>query len=125
MNSKLETRQSGLDTLRWGLSGLILVAAVGAFYVLSETSILYAILLLLASSVVAVTVVWSTVVGKKTRAFLADARTEVRKVVWPTRQRTIQTTLYVLLMVIVVGIFLWLLDMFFLWIVEMATGRGN
>ena len=41
----------------------------------------------------------------------AGARAEVRKVVWPTRQETMQTTLVVMVMVVVVGIFLWLLDM--------------
>ena len=125
MNSKLDTRQNGLDMLRWIASGAVLIAAVGGFYVLSEQSVLYAVLLLLAALGIAVAIVWSTAIGLQVRSFLAEARMEVRKVVWPTRQRTMQITLYVLLMVIVVGIFLWLLDMFFLWIVELATGRGN
>ena len=125
MNSKLDTRQNGLDMLRWIASGAVLIAAVGGFYVLSEQSVLYAVLLLLAALGIAVAIVWSTALGLQVRSFLAEARMEVRKVVWPTRQRTMQITLYVLLMVIVVGIFLWSLDMFFLWIVELATGRGN
>ena len=123
--NKVEAQQSGPDLLRWVLSGAVLVGAVGAFYVLSEESTLYAIVALLAAVGVAVAVVWSTAKGKQARGFVADARTEVRKVVWPTRQRTVQVTLYVLLMVIVIGLFLWLLDMFFLWIVELATGRGG
>ena len=50
---------------------------------------------------------------------------EVRKVVWPTRAETLQTTLAVLLMVLLVGIFLWLLDMFLLWAIQILTGQGS
>jgi preprotein translocase subunit SecE len=53
------------------------------------------------------------------------ARTEVRKVVWPNRTETTQTTLYVIIMVIIIGIFLWLLDMFLLWATRLLTGQGG
>ena len=125
MNSKVEAQQSALDIFRWVAAGIVLVAAVAVFYTLSEESILYAILGLLAALVLAVGMVWSTATGKQARIYLADTRMEVRKVVWPTRQQTVQTTIYVLVMVVIVGIFLWLLDMFFLWVVELATGRGG
>ncbi|MEA2094042.1 MAG: preprotein translocase subunit SecE, partial [Pseudomonadota bacterium] len=49
---------------------------------------------------------------------------EVRRVVWPSRQETVQTTLVVLLMVLLVGIFLWLLDMVLLWAIQILTGQG-
>ena len=54
-----------------------------------------------------------------------DAKLEVRKVVWPTRQETIQTTLVVLVMVLIIGILLWLVDMLLLAIVRALTGQGG
>lgn len=58
-------------------------------------------------------------------AFAREARVELRKVIWPTRQETLQTTLVVLVMVVVVAIFLWLLDMLLLWAVNGLTGLGG
>jgi preprotein translocase subunit SecE len=49
---------------------------------------------------------------------------ETRKVVWPTRKETIQTTLAVFALVVVVAIFLWIVDLGFLWMVEKLLGRG-
>lgn len=63
--------------------------------------------------------------GRAALTFAKEARTEVRKVVWPTRKETLQTTGIVLIMVIIVGIMLWLLDMFLLWGVKLLTGQGG
>ena len=57
--------------------------------------------------------------------FISGANTEVRRVVWPTRAETLQTTLAVLVVVLLVGIFLWLLDMLLLWAVQLLTGQGG
>ena len=53
------------------------------------------------------------------------SRNEVRKVVWPTRQETVQTTLMVVVAVIILGIFLWLIDMLLLNAVQILTGQGG
>ena len=66
-----------------------------------------------------------TAKGRGIWTFFSDAKVEVRKVVWPSRQETIQTTLIVFLMVILVGIILWLLDIFLLWAVKLLTGQGG
>jgi preprotein translocase subunit SecE len=57
--------------------------------------------------------------------FAGDARTEVRKVVWPTRQETMQTTLVVIVMVLILGIILWLFDMMLMGILRFLTGQGG
>lgn len=44
------------------------------------------------------------------RDYLLEVRAEVRKVIWPTRKDTTQTTVVVFSMVIVVSIFLWMVD---------------
>ena len=59
--------------------------------------------------------------GRAAVAFIQDSRTEVRKVVWPTRKETWQTTVFVLVAVLFVGVCLWLLDMFLGWAVRFLT----
>lgn len=108
------------------LAALILGGGIFAFYWYEgEISQLYRILGLLLVVAVGVGLVLATSVGRGLLGFARDARTELRKVVWPTRQETIQTTLVVLVMVLIVGIFLWLLDMFLLWAMNALTGIGG
>jgi preprotein translocase subunit SecE len=49
----------------------------------------------------------------------------VRKVVWPTRQETLQTTLIVIAMVVIVGVLLWLFDLVLVGILRFLTGQGG
>jgi preprotein translocase subunit SecE len=67
-------------------------------------------------------IVYQTNLGKRIVGFFKDARTEVRKVVWPTRAETVQTTLTVFIIVVLVGIFLWLFDMLLAWLFKLITG---
>ena len=57
--------------------------------------------------------------------FIQAARVELNKVVWPTREETIQTTLVVLVVALFGGVFFWLLDLFLLWLTTRITGRGS
>jgi preprotein translocase subunit SecE len=63
--------------------------------------------------------------GQSVLGFAREARIEVRKVVWPTRQETVQTTLMVIVAVILVGIMLYFIDMILLEAVQYLTGRGE
>jgi preprotein translocase subunit SecE len=64
----------------------------------------------------------TTAVGQSSWGFAQEARQEVRKVVWPSRSETMQTTLMVFAMVIIVGLILWFLDMFLFWAITSMTG---
>lgn len=126
MVARTETQDTGkLDTLKLVVAIALLIAAIGQFYYFEGESLLYRVLGLLAIIGVAGVVVYTTRLGQNVWAFARDARTEVRKVVWPTRQETMQTTLMVVVMVILVGIMLWLMDMFLRWAVLMLTGQGG
>lgn len=125
MNSKAEPQDSRFDTVKLITALLILVGAVGGFYYYSEQSTLVRVLGLLAAVGVAALVALQTDRGRFVWAFFKDAQVEVRKVVWPTRKETVQTTLIVMAMVIVVAIFLWLLDMLLAWAVRLLTGQGG
>ena len=83
------------------------------------------VLALLVVTGVSIAIAMQTERGRNTWGFVKDARSEVRKVVWPTRAETMQTTLIVIIMVLVVGVILWLMDTFLLWAVKLLTGQGG
>lgn len=103
---------------------LLVAAGVAGFYFLAEHAMVLRVLAVLAGVVVAVAVLWSTPQGRTALGFAREAAAETRKVVWPTRKETIQTTVAVFALVVVVAIFLWIVDMGFLWMVEKILGRG-
>ena len=76
----------------------------------------------LAAAGAAVAIALKTERGAETLEFMQGARTELRKVVWPTRAETTQTTLIVIAMVVIMGLLLWLLDVLLLWLVRLITG---
>jgi preprotein translocase subunit SecE len=67
----------------------------------------------------------TTNLGRSLWGFILESRIEVRKVVWPSRDETTRTTLLVFAMVFVVGLILWVLDMFLFWGVRLLTGQGG
>ena len=125
MNSNIETAGDKLDTFKLGLSLLIAIAALVAFYFYADQSLLYRVIGLLIAASISVAIALQTDKGRQIWGYFHDAQIEVRKVVWPTRQETVQTTLIVILMVVLVAIFLWLLDMFLGWSIGMLMGHGG
>ena len=115
MVSKTEQSTSAIDTFKLMTAVLVLLAGVVGFYYFEEESQLLRVLGMLAVAVIAFLIAATSDVGRRSLGFFKDARVEVRKVVWPTRQETLQTTVAVLFMVILVAIMLWLFDMFLGW----------
>lgn len=113
------------DFLKWVVAIVLIAVGMVGFYYFSDQSLLARVIGLLALSGVAIFLASTTAKGKESLTFLSEARTEVRKVVWPTRQETIQTTAIVLGMVLLVAIFIWMLDSLLFWIVSSLTGRGG
>ncbi len=117
-----ETANAPLNIALWAVSVAIVIAAIYANSYFGGESLLYRVLGLLAASIVAALVAFQTVQGKAFWLLLKGARTEIRKVVWPTRQETVQTTLIVALVVIVAGLLLWGLDTLLGWLVSLVIG---
>ena len=115
MATKTEETTSALDTVKLMAAVAVLVAGVVGFYYFEDQSQLLRVLGMLAVAVVAFFIAASSDPGRRGLGFVKEARVEVRKVVWPTRQETVQTTIAVLFMVILVAIMLWLFDMFLGW----------
>jgi len=122
MNSRVDTEVSKIDTIKLAIALLMVIGGVVGFYLYPEVSTLLRTLGLLAVIGAAAAVAYQTDKGRQLWGFFQDAQIEVRKVVWPTRQETVQTTLLVIAMVILVAIFMWLLDMFLGWAVQLLLG---
>ncbi len=110
MVTKAEHTTSGLDTVKLLAALSILIAGVVGFYYFEDESQLLRVIGMLVVAGIAFFIVSMTDIGRRSLGFVKDARVEVRKVVWPTRQETLQTTLAVLVMVVIVAIMLWGVD---------------
>jgi preprotein translocase subunit SecE len=124
MNTQAETSTAALDVVKQVFSVVLLVAGIGAFYYFSDAQLLYRVIGLLVVAAAAVGLVMTTGIGHNLWSFMKESKQEVRKVVWPTRDDTVRTTMMVFAMVFVVGFMLWLLDMFLFWGVRFLTGQG-
>ncbi|VAW68416.1 Protein translocase subunit SecE [hydrothermal vent metagenome] len=126
MVANAEVEQGGkLDSLKFIIAIAMLIGGVVQFYHFEDESQLYRVLGLLAFVFAAIGVIYTTQKGRSLWLFAREAKTEVRKVIWPTRQETMQTTLMVVVMVIIMGIMLWLIDMILRWAVLYLTGQGG
>jgi preprotein translocase subunit SecE len=124
MATQAESVSNAFDTAKLVLAVILLIAGVGGFYYFSGESILYRALGVIGLSLGAAFIVFTTAPGKALWSFFKESRTEVRRMVWPTRQETVQTTLIVFALVFLVGLILWLLDMFLFWAMTFVTGQG-
>ncbi|MFT4562847.1 MAG: preprotein translocase subunit SecE [Gammaproteobacteria bacterium] len=111
MSKNAETGTSTLDTAKLAVALIILVGSLVGFYYFAELSKLIRVISMIAAVGVAAVIALQTEKGRSLSSFVKEAQTEVRKVVWPTRQETVQTTLVVMVVVVIIAIFLWLLDM--------------
>lgn len=112
---------STLDTLKMASAVAILLSSVFSFYYFAELSVLIRVLVVIFSVILSLIIFFSTQRGIIFWDFLQGSRVEMRKVVWPTKQETIQTTLTVFMFVLVLGIFFWLLDFLLLYITTSIT----
>ncbi len=111
-----------LDSFKLLLAIVILIAGIVGFYYYEAESQLYRVLGVVFAAVVAIAISSTTNLGQNIIGFGREARMEVRKVVWPTRQETVQTTFMVIVAVIIIGIFLWLIDMLLAQAIQLVTG---
>ena len=106
-----------MDKLKLAAAALIVVAAVAVFYVFGGSSALLRTGIVIVSVIVGAGVALTSELGRNAWQFTVGMRTEIRKVVWPSRRETIQSTMVVIVLVILIGLYLWLLDMLSLWTV--------
>jgi preprotein translocase subunit SecE len=125
MNANTEETGSGMDTIKLLVVVVLLVAGVYGFYSFADQPLWVRLAGLLVVIGAAAFVALQTAMGRTVWQFAADARTEVRKVVWPSRQETLQTLLIITIAVLVTALFLWGVDSVLFSIVRALTGPGD
>jgi len=125
MNAKAEVEASSLDTVKLIAAIVLMVGGVVGFYYFEAQPLWVRLLGLLALVGVALFIAVQTAIGGSLWRFVVDARTEVRKVVWPTRQETLQTTLVIFIAVVLTALFAWVVDALLFTVVRYVTGQGG
>lgn len=119
MSTRVDSGEFRLDGLKWLLVILIVAGATFGNSYYSDAPLLYRVLALVGLGLVACFVAANTAKGHSFWTLLKSAQVELRKVVWPSRQETNQTTLLVLAVVAVMAIILWLLDTALGWLASL------
>jgi preprotein translocase subunit SecE len=125
MNTKAEVEATGLDTIKLLAAVVVLAAGVVGFYYFDTQPLWVRLGGLLVVVAVGVFIAVQTAIGRQAWGFVRDSRTEVRKVVWPSRQETIQTSLVIFVAVLVTALFLWAVDSLLFATVRYLTGQGG
>ena len=110
MTSNTENQGKALETVKWVLVAIILIGTVIGNNIFNEESVLIRAVAVIIAAVIAGGIALQTSKGRNALEFASESRTEVRKVVWPTRQEAIQTTLIVLVVTAIMALVLWGLD---------------
>ena len=125
MDTKVDAGDAAFDTLKLVVAGAILLGGIFGNYYYADVSVLIRAVGVLLAFALGVVVALQSTRGQAFMRFVQGARVELRKVVWPTREETIQTSATVLVFALIMGVFFWLLDIFLLWFTRMLTGQGG
>ena len=123
----VSTSRSIIDPLFWLLALALLVGAtlipqyLPAYWA-PAANVWVRVGVVAGAIVVALVLLYATSQGKAFVVLLKDARTELRRITWPTKADTLQTTWVVLAVVVVMAIILWLMDLFFGWAIKLIIG---
>ena len=113
------------DKIKLLVAFLLIVAGVVGYYALGDSAAVVRVLAVLLGVLAAAGVFWTTVMGKQFFGFAKDSVAEAKRVVWPTRKETMQTTAVVVLFAVVMALFLWAVDASLLLIVNKLMGRSE
>jgi len=125
METKVEQEPTFVDTAKLAFAIVVVLAGLVGYYYFADASALLRALAVILALAVAAVIALTSLQGRLLWKFIQGARVELNKVVWPTREETIQTTLVVLVVALFGGVFFWLLDLFLLWLTTRVTGQGG
>jgi preprotein translocase subunit SecE len=121
----MESQSPKVETTLWVIAATLLTLAVGAQYYFASQSLLLRAIGMLVAVGAAVALVARTSLARKFWNYWQDSVVELRKVVWPTKQETIHSTIAVLVMVFIMGLVLWSIDAvlvrFMAWIIRQGA----
>lgn len=116
-------RNTNLDWLKWLIAAMLLIAGLVANYYYNYQPWPLRLLGWLILLAVIIALLSQTNQGRQAWDFARESRMELRKVYWPTRQETVQTTLVVAAMVVVLALMLWGIDGLLMWLIGWLTGQ--
>ncbi len=125
MDTKVDAGAAAFDTVKLLVAGGIVLGGIVGNYYFADVSVLIRAIGVLLAFALGVVVALQSIRGQEFMRFVQGARVELRKVVWPTREETIQTSVTVLVFTLIMGVFFWLLDVFLLWFTRLLTGQGG
>jgi len=111
-----------MDIIKFIVAAVVLIAGIVGYEMYSETSVLYSTLGIVAAFVISAFIAGSTKKGKTLLEFIGASRQEIRRIVWPTKKETNQTTIIVVIAVFVLGLLLWLMDSALVFGMRFVTG---
>ena len=104
------------------ISIIVLISGMILFYYFSDVRLFYRVLAMISVVILSGFIGYQSDFGKLVYSYICDSKVEIKKVTWPTKQETTQTTLGVIVVVIIVGILLWLFDMLLGWAIGTLYG---
>jgi preprotein translocase subunit SecE len=113
------------ERIKWVIAAVLAVGGLAAFYVLGERPLIVRLAALLGGFAVAIAIMAYTEAGRTFFAFARESWEEAKRVVWPSRKETLQTTGVVFLFVFVMALFLWVVDWGLLWVTQKLLGTGS
>jgi preprotein translocase subunit SecE len=113
------------ERIKIAIAALIAAGGLAAFYWLGDRPTVLRLAALLGAWAVAIAIMWFTETGRTFLAFSRESWEEAKRVVWPSRKETLQTTGVVILFVLVMAVFLWLVDASLLYLTHRMTGGGS
>jgi preprotein translocase subunit SecE len=113
------------ERIKIAIAALIASGGLFAFYWLADRPTVLRLGVLLGAFALAVVVMWFTQSGRTFAAFSRESWEEAKRVVWPTRKETLQTTAVVFVFVFVMALFLWVVDASLLWVTQKLLGTGG
>ena len=116
----IETTKSSKSYLILSIG--VLITGMILFYYYSDVRLFYRVLGMISVIIFSAFIAYQSDFGKLVYSYVTDSKVELKKVTWPTKQETTQTTLGVIFVVIVVGILLWLFDMLLGWAIGTLYG---
>jgi preprotein translocase subunit SecE len=125
MTEQVQEGATAVDAAKLAAGIAILAAGIAGFYLLAEQPIWLRWIIVLAALVAGALVGLQSYQGKTFWAFVQSSRIELRKVVWPNRQETMQVTLVVIVMILILGLFFWGLDTLLGALTRWLTGQGS
>ena len=112
------------DKIKIAVAAALLMAGITAFYYWSESLMIIRVTSVIAGTVAGAVAFWTSTPGKEFFTFAQESVDETKRVVWPTRKETLQTTGIVMVFVVIMAIFLGILDAWLAWLFKVFLGWG-